>query len=273
MKKLHILLFVVLAVLIAGCKLSGKSEGPRLVIVHTNDTHSHFDPVRGGELAGQGGVIERAVFIDSVRNANGADKVLLLHAGDFNQGTSYYTEFNGELEVKLINALGYDCITLGNHEFDNGIEDLSARVEKINCPVLCANYEFPGLRLGEIVKPYTIIKKNGLKIGIIGLEAELSTLVSAKTLNALKAFDNAEVVNKYAALLRKQCDIVILLTHIGWEEDLALVPLISGVDAVIGGHSHTTIKMPKEVKDATGKTVPVMTDGYWGREMAILSIY
>lgn len=273
MKKLYILVFVALAVLISGCKASDASRGPRLVIVHTNDTHSHFDPVRSGVLEGQCGVIERAVFIDSVRNANGADKVLLLHAGDFNQGTSYYTEFNGEMEVEIANALGYDCITLGNHEFDNGIEDLTSRVEKIKCPVLCANYEFPGLRLGEIVKPYTIVKKNGMKVGIIGLEADLSSLVSAKTWNALKALDNAEVVNKYAKLLRKQCDIVILLTHIGWEEDLALVPHISGVDAVIGGHSHTTIKMPKEVADASGKPVPVMTDGYWGREMAVLSIY
>ena len=98
---------------------------PRLVIIHTNDTHSHFDPVRGGESDGLGGIIERAAFIDSVRAEYSSDKVLLLHAGDFNQGTSYHSELGGSLEPKMINALGYDCITLGNHELDEGIESLA----------------------------------------------------------------------------------------------------------------------------------------------------
>ncbi|MBO7622570.1 MAG: FtsW/RodA/SpoVE family cell cycle protein, partial [Bacteroidales bacterium] len=131
------LIYIALALALAACQ-----PAQRLVILHVNDTHSHFEPVRSGEEAGLGGVIERAAYIDSVRAAEGAENVLLLHAGDFSQGTSYFTVLGGDLEIATINAMGYDAITLGNHEFDNGIEELARRMSMVKCPVVCASYDF-----------------------------------------------------------------------------------------------------------------------------------
>lgn len=114
-----------------------------LVIVHLNDTHSHLEPLRASEPGkGTGGVIERAAYMDSIRTANGKRNVLLLHAGDFSQGTSYFTKLKGDIEIKVINAMKYDVVTLGNHEFDNGIEELSRRMKSLKCKVVCANYDF-----------------------------------------------------------------------------------------------------------------------------------
>ena len=118
-----------------------------LTILHMNDTHSHVDPERGGKLAGRGGVIEQAADIDSVRVADGKDNVLLLHAGDFGQGTSYFTELGGNIEIDILNAMKFDAVCLGNHEFDNGIDELARRVRNLNVPVVCANYDFSGPRL------------------------------------------------------------------------------------------------------------------------------
>ena len=166
MKKI---VFALMAVVLAAC-----SGGNELVILHLNDTHSHIDPERSGEYKGRGGVIEHAVFIDSVRNASGASNVLLLHGGDFSQGTSYFTEMGGDIEIDVLNATGYDVVTLGNHEFDNGIVELARRLSSLDAKVVCANYDFTGTPLEPYVKPYTIVKKAGKKIGIIGLLTDIS---------------------------------------------------------------------------------------------------
>ena len=157
MKKILILLAAASLAFCACCRQ------PKLVILHTNDTHSHFEPVRGGEDDGLGGCIERAAFVDSVRAAHGADRVLLLHAGDFSQGTPYFSELDGVLEPRVINDLAYDCITLGNHEFDNDIEALTARLKALRSEtrVVCANLDLSGFPLGEIVKPFAIIRRGG----------------------------------------------------------------------------------------------------------------
>lgn len=250
-------------------------QQPRLVILHTNDTHSHFEAIRGGEDDGRGGVIERAAFVDSVRNAMGEGRVLLLHAGDFNQGSSYFSELGGSLEVETVNAFRYDCITLGNHELDNGIEDLCERVKRINCPVVCANIDWSPFELGKYIQPYAVIERGGMKIGIIGLETDLSVNVSKTTSSRLRQLDDTEVVNKWSAYLRNEekCDLVILLSHIGFVEDQELVPTLHGVDFVIGGHSHTKIDKPAVVRDADRKKVPVVQDGGWGLEMGMLTVY
>ena len=245
--------------------------GPKLVIVHTNDTHSHFDPLRDG----RGGIIERAAFVDSVRAAEGADKVLLLHAGDFNQGTSYYTQLHGRLEVEMINAMGYDAITLGNHEFDDGIEDLASRVKDIKCPVICANLDLSSFGLGEYVKPYCIVRKAGKKIGIIGLEADISTCVAKTISSRIPQLDAVEVTNKWAEYLRgtENCDMVILLSHQGYQEDHENASRIKGVDLVVGGHSHTFVDGLSYVDDAAGSSTPIITDGCWGLEMGIVKLW
>ena len=245
---------------------------PRLVIVHTNDTHSHLEPLRD---APRGGIIERAAFVDDIRNLEGEGRTLLLHAGDFNQGSSYYTTFGGQLEVDLVNAMRYDCITLGNHEFDNGIEDLTARVKQLRCPVVCASLDLSSFELGKYVKPYTVIERGGMRIGIVGLLADITTCVSRTTSSRIPQFDRVEMLNKYAALLRadEKCDYVIALTHIGYDEDQELAAATRGVDLIVGGHSHTFIKDVKYVRNLDGKRVPIVTDGCWGLEMGVLKIY
>lgn len=246
--------------------------GPKLVILHTNDTHSHLDPLRDGT----GGIIERAAFVDSVRKAEGPGKVLLLHAGDFNQGTSYYTQMHGDLEVEMINAIGYDAIALGNHEFDDGIESLTARASRIKCPIVCANLDLSSFELGRYVKPYTILKRGGMKIGIIGLEADLSTCVSKSISSRIPQLDPVEVINKWSEFLRntEMCDMVIVLSHNGYvPEDQENVPGTHGVDLVIGGHSHTFVEDFVYVNDADEKPVPIITDGKWGLEMGMIKVY
>lgn len=244
----------------------------KLVVVHTNDTHSHLDPERNGE----GGIIERAAFVDSVRRAEGAKHVLLLHAGDWNQGTSYFTVLNGDLEVKLLNAMKYDCVCLGNHEFDNGIEDLTRRAKMMNMPIVCANYDFSPFELGKYVKPYVIVKKGGVKVGIVGVLCDITTVVSRATADRIPKIETVPAVNKYAKYLKEEehCDYVILLSHAGYGGDTRIAEGIENVDLIVGGHSHTSLKeMDTTHKGTDGKTIPIVQDGSWGREMGVVKFY
>ncbi|MBQ3722923.1 MAG: metallophosphoesterase [Bacteroidales bacterium] len=262
MKTIRTILCLCAAALLCACS----APGSRLVILHCNDTHSHLDPLRDGT----GGIIERAAYVDSVRARKGARNVLLLHAGDFSQGTSYFTLLNGDLEISLINAMGYDCVTLGNHEFDNGLEELGRRLSSLNCPVVCANYDFTPFEAGKYITPYTIVRKAGINIGIIGLLCDVSSVVSRETADRMPYLGpDAEVSNKWAKYLKEEalCDKVILLTHIGYEADVALAPQLHNVDLIVGGHSHTFLEAPTLCEDADGKTLPVITDGCWGLEM------
>lgn len=267
----RILAAAALALALCACQ----SE-PRLVIIHTNDTHSHFEPIRSGADAGRGGIIERAAFVDSVRNAVGGDKVLLLHAGDFSQGTSYFSELGGQLEPRMINALGYDCVTLGNHEFDNGIEDLESRLAMLTgTRVVSSNIDVSQFGLAEYVEPYVIIEKAGLKIGIIGLESDLSANVSAVTSSRIPQLDDVEVTNRWAAYLHdtEKCDLIILLSHAGYSVDQEIVPQTRYLDLVVGGHSHTFVDDFLYVEDLDGRKVPIITDGCFGVEMGEIKIY
>lgn len=257
------------------------AAGQSLVIVHANDTHSHIEPLRigSGPEEGMGGVIERAAFVDSVRRADGKGKVLLLHAGDFSQGTSYFTVMKGDLEIDLINAMGYDAVALGNHEFDNGIEELTRRLKKVKCPVLCANYDFSPFELGKYVRPYAIVRRGGLKIGIIGLLTDISRVVSSEIADRIPSLDAVEVTNMYARILKEKehCDLVVALTHIGFDEgegisDLNLVAGTRNVDVVVGGHSHTFLKKAVMKKNTDGKIVPIVQDGCWGLYEGVLKV-
>jgi len=265
--------YIVLAALASLCLCSCK---PRLVILHTNDTHSHFDPVRGGRHDGKGGCVERAAFVDSVRAAEGEDRVLLLHAGDFSQGSSYFSHLDGVMEPRVIKAMRYDCVTLGNHELDNGIEALCRRIRMMDgIPIVCANLDLSSFELGQYVKPYAIIEKAGMKIGIIGMEAEIQSSVSRAISSRIPVFDNDEVVSKWENYLHfdQKCDFIILLSHMGFEEDMAMVAKTKWVDAVVGGHTHTFLDKLPRVRNMRGRRVPVVTDGCWGVQMGKLSVY
>ena len=240
-----------------------------LVILHTNDTHSHIDPVKSGPEAGLGGVIERAAYIDSVRSAVGRRNLLLVDAGDFSQGTSYFTILKGDIEVELLNEMGYDAATLGNHEFDNGPEDLARRLKMAKFRVVCANYDFSGSGLDRYVKPYTIVRRAGKKIGIIGLLVDVTKVVDRSVAEKLRYLDPIAVTNRYSGLLKeKGCDLVIVLSHLGMEKsdftDIQLARSCRNVDLIIGGHSHTFLEEPVCVEDADGNDVMIVTDGCWG---------
>ena len=258
-----------IALLAALCACS-----PDVVILHVNDTHSHLDPERGGDSAGRGGIIERAAMVDSVRAKYGADRVLLLHAGDFNQGTSYFTRLGGEVEVNEVNAMGYDCITLGNHEFDNGLEDLDARLRRLSCKVVCANADLSPFGMDEYVKPYAVFERGRHRIGVIGLTCILKGMVSTPIASRVPQLDAAEVVNKWSEVVRRdeKCDFVLVLSHLGFQEDCELAAEIHGVDAIIGGHSHTFIEQPEIINDADGKPVSIVTAGCFGLEIGELKI-
>ena len=241
-------LIILAAALMAFCACSRQ---PRLVILHTNDTHSHFEPLRGGADDGVGGVIERAAYVDSIRNVYGSDRVLLLHAGDFSQGSPYFTELGGVLEMNTINDFGYDCLALGNHEFDNDIEALTGRVKMLRpeIKVVCANLD-------------------------LSLESELSTNVTRTVASRMQQLDNVEVTNKWADYLHEteKCDLIILLSHAGYDADQTIVPETRWVDLVIGGHTHTFVDGFLYVKNARGKQVPIITDGCWGLEMGMIKV-
>lgn len=276
MNKIYKWLLIAAGVLALGfCIYAGSVMGKRsvhkLTIVHVNDTHSHFEPERSGEYAGMGGALERAAYVDSVRQADGAANVLLLHAGDFCQGTSYFSELGGVVEVADLNAMGYDVVTLGNHEFDNGIEGLGRMLSGLNMPVVVCNYDFSPFEAGKYIQPYAIVEKAGLKIGVVGVLCGLKDMVAGDIANRIPAFDTVPTVQKYVDLLRPQCDVVIALTHIGYVEhnpgdliDSQLAAATRGIDLIVGGHSHTFLEEPDYVANLDGERVPIVQAGWMG---------
>lgn len=249
-------------------------DAQNLTVLHLNDTHSHMDPQRSGEYKGLGGVVEQAAYIDSVRTADGKRNVLLLHGGDFSQGTSYFTELNGNIEIDVLNAAGYDVVALGNHEFDNGPVELSRRLKNLKADVVCANYDFTGTPLEGLVEPYVIVRKAGMKIGIIGLLTDISSVVDQKLLGNLKYQEPADVVNRYAAYLKneKECDMVFCLSHLGFSEDKEVASAIRNVDVIVGGHSHTQLEDLQRVTDLDGKDVIIVQDWCWGMAVGNLKV-
>ena len=283
MDKTARILFICLSVALAagvGYFWNSRNAEPQthLVILHANDTHSHFEPVRDDDYPGMGGVIERAAYLDSVRVAEGPENVLLLHAGDFSQGTTYFSELHGDLEVQALNALQYDVVTLGNHEFDNGLEDLGRRLSSLNMPVVVCNYDFSPFEAGKYIKPYVILERAGLKIGVIGVLCDLKSMVAADIAERVPEFPMVETVQKYADQLKgdEGCDLVIALTHIGYEEhtpgditDPILCSRTRNIDLIVGGHSHTFLEEMVYHDNVDGIPTPVVQDGcygvFWGR--------
>ena len=254
--------FTVIGCLLFVCSLAAQD----LVILHTNDVHSQMDAQVSGQSAGLGGVERRAAYIAQVRNAH-PGKVVLLDAGDYNQGTPYFNLFGGKLEVALMNAMEYDAAAIGNHEFDNGQSDFAQRLKKAKYATLCANYSFEKTPLKGVVKPYTIIKRNGYKIGVIGVTVTLQGVVSAAALAYLTFQNPVPIVNKWAAFLKKEkkCDLVICLSHLGYDggsaarpSDIYLAEHSRDVDLIIGGHTHTLLLHPDIRKNLDGKEVPIV---------------
>lgn len=277
MKRIYII-----AAALLFCLIPTSALGQRLVILHTNDSHSQIEPLRIGNDRGKGGVDRRLQFIDSVRNVYGKNRVLLVDAGDYNQGTPYFTVCKGDLEVELHNALGYEVETLGNHEFDNGQQELARRLAMGNFKTLCCNYDFSESPLKDYVEPYTIIKRGGFKIGIIGATADLSSLVATKNIQNLPLLNTLEEINRHAEYLKKKkkCDIVILLSHLGHNggtlekpSDVVVGKNSRDIDYIIGGHSHTVLHKPTYVKNLDDKDIMIVQAGSRGVYVGELKIY
>ena len=208
--------------------------------------------------------------------------VILLDAGDFSQGTPYFTLFKGDVEIELMNAMKVDAVTFGNHEFDNGMDELARRIRMANFPVLNANYKMDGTPLEGLIPPYTVIERGGKRIGVIGLSVRLTGLVSPNRLGNMKYEHPYKIVNRLARKLRnkEKCDLVILLTHCGFNggtqqnpSDVMIAENTEGVDIIIGGHSHTFIKQPSIVESKTGKKVMVVQAGSKGEEVGRIDIW
>lgn len=244
--------------------------GQDLVILHVNDTHSQIDVQSSGRSKGFGGFIRRANYISYVRSQH--NNVLLFDAGDYNQGTPYFTLFKGDLEIDLNNNIGLDVACLGNHEFDNGQEELARRLAMANYPTICANYDFSNSPLKDYVKPYVILEKGGKRIGIIGVLIDINGYVSAKSRANVVYKNPIAVVNKLAKQLKKKekCDLIVVLSHLGFEaeskspSDKELAAASKNVDLIIGGHSHTFLESSVEIKNASGKRVIVTQAGAYG---------
>lgn len=254
----------------------------KLVVLHTNDTHSQIETIRTGTNADCGGVERRYNFIDSVRAEYGAGKVLLLDAGDYNQGTPYFNVGKGDLERDLVNLLGYDALTLGNHEFDNGMQELARRLSGAKYPTVCCNYDFTGTPLEKYVKPYVIIRRGGFKIGIIGATVRLRGVVAAQNIEGMEPVNTLEAINRWAEILKEQkkCDLVILLSHLGLEDgtmedpsDQIVAANTSNIDFIVGGHSHTFLEEPILIENPDGIIVPIVQAGCKGIEIGELKIY
>ena len=223
------------------------AQNHELVILHTNDTHSQIEPYTYKADTNVGGILRREAFVNEVRRTH--SQVLLLDAGDFSQGTPYFNFFKGYVEITLMNQLGYDAATLGNHEFDNGSEELAKRVRKAKFPVLCCNYQFHNKALRRAMKEYTIIQKDGLKIGIFGLCVNLQGLVSPETANEVTYLDPIPEARRVVAKLQlKGCNMIICLSHLGLIEgqvsDKDVAQAVPEIDVIIGGHSHTELAEP-----------------------------
>lgn len=241
-----------------------------LEVLHTNDTHSCIMPLNPNladtAVAGRGGFLRRVAMIKEERAKN--PDLLLIDSGDFSQGSPFYTMFKGDVEVGLMNLMGYDAVTIGNHEFDFGLENMARIFKMAKFPVVCANYDFTGTCVEGLVKPYVIIKRNGLKIGLFGLSPQLEGLVDLSKCKGVTYLDPVEVGNRVAAELKhdKKCDVVICVSHLGWLRpdemgDQKVLASSKDIDLVLGGHSHSYFKALRYVNNVNGKAVPVDQNG------------
>ena len=251
---------------------TGAKKHKQLVILHTNDTHSTIMPLNPNidnrDLAGRGGFLRRVNMIKEQRNLHPG--LLLIDSGDFSQGSGYYTLFKGEVEIGLMNQMGYDAVTIGNHEFDFGMENMAKLFRMADFPVVCSNYDCTGTVLEGLVKPYVTLKREGVKIGLFALAPPLKGLVFDGNCEGITYLDPAETAQKYIDILRKQekCDLVICISHLGWEvsvyPDEKFLSLTDGCDLVLGGHTHTYMPELKYTPDKNGKMIPVDQNGKHG---------
>ncbi|WP_264510329.1 bifunctional metallophosphatase/5'-nucleotidase [Flavobacterium sp. N1719] len=259
------------------------AQTKHITILHTNDVHSYIDPFPADhpKNPNMGGVARRAALISMIRKEN--PNVLLLDAGDIFQGTPYFNYYGGELEYKLMNMMGYDVATIGNHDFDNGIEGLLTQLKTADFEMVSANYDVRNTALHGHVKPYTIKKVDGVKIGIFGLGVELQGLVDKKNCKETVYLDPVEIATDMAHELRhnQKCDLVICLSHLGYSYkdekekicDVLLAQKTKDIDLIIGGHTHTFLDKPVIETNSVGKKVLINQVGCYGLNLGRIDFY
>ncbi len=258
----------------------GGTDTKELLVVHTNDTHSCIEPLSpllaDTAQADKGGYLRRAALLRDLRKKNPG--LLLFDCGDFSQGSAYYSLYHGNVEVGLMNFIGYDAATIGNHEFDYGVENMARIFRLAKFPIVCCNYDFTGTAAEGLVKPYVILKRSGLRIGVLGVSPELEGLVAANTCKGVTYTDPIEAAQPVADYLKNEekCDLVICLSHLGWQvatvSDEDLIPATRNIDIVLGGHSHTYFRSPQVLQNADGIPVPDNQMGKNGRYVGTLRL-
>lgn len=255
----------------------------QLTILHTNDVHSYIDPFPANhpKNPNMGGVARRAALIESIRKEN--PNVLLLDAGDIFQGTPYFNYYGGELEFKLMSLMRYDLATIGNHDFDNGIEGFYKQFPNATFDFVSANYDFKNTVLDGQVQPYKIFNKNGIKVGVFGLGVALEGLVDKKNSKETVYNDPLGISQDMARILKheKKCDLVICLSHLGYKYkdepnkicDVKLAELTKDIDLIIGGHTHTFLDKPTVIKNSENKEVLVNQVGCYGINLGRVDFY
>ncbi len=271
MKNKIYILVCVLCMLVACTQNNNKQP---LQILFTNDSHSQVEPLKG-----LGGFEARTAIIDSLRAIN--PNTILLDAGDMWQGSPYFNMFKGRLEVEAYNLMGYNAATLGNHEFDYGINTLTARINEMKFPILCCNYNFGNTPLANKIKPYTIIKQAGWTIGIIGVSVNPEGLILQSNIEGIQYEDPIKCVNHYANLLRNElnCNYIIVLSHLGLHDDTifdnvadsALIANSNNIDIVLGGHTHQYNGVFK-FTDLDGDTIPAIQEYKAGQKIYSITI-
>ncbi len=252
----------------------------KLTILHTNDVHSRIDPfpMDGGKYQGLGGAASRAAMIEQIRKNESA--VILLDAGDIFQGTPYFNEFKGEIEFKLMSKMNYDAATIGNHDFDLGIEGLHKQLPHANFDFINCNYDLSDTILQDKVSPYKVYQKGDVKVGVLGVGIELEGLVPKTLFQETKYLDPISSANKTAKLLREElkCQYVICLSHLGYSyrgdkvSDKDLAAQTSNIDLIIGGHTHTFLKNAETKLNSLGNEVLISQVGWGGINLGRIDV-
>ena len=260
-----------------------KNAAYKLTVLHTNDQHSRIEPFDSSysRNPNQGGFARRATLIQQIRSQE--KNVLLLDAGDIFQGTPYFNFYGGELEFKLMSMMGYDAATMGNHDFDNGLDGFLKALPNAKFPFITSNYDFSNTILDGKTEKYKIFKKDGIKVGLFGVGIELDGLVGKKQYQETKYLNPVEIAQHYADFLRKEkgCDLVICLSHIGYDyrddadkiSDKKLAAQTDNIDLILGGHTHTFLTEPLTFTNKSGKNVLVNQVGWAGLLLGRIDFY
>jgi 5'-nucleotidase len=253
----------------------------KLTILHTNDVHSRIDPfpMDGTRTQGLGGCARRAEIIKQIRSKE--KHVILLDSGDIFQGTPYFNKYHGEVEIKMMNEMKYDAGTIGNHDFDGGLDNLALRMTQAQFPFLIANYDVSATPLQGKSKEYKIFQYGPIKVGVFGVCIELAGLVSTDLYGNTIYRDPIADADRVAGILRhdEKCDLVICLSHLGYKydnkkvSDMVLAASTSNIDVILGGHTHTFFKAPETYKNKNGKQVMINQVGWAGIYLGQIDFY